>query len=46
MATQPLPCYTPRELECGRRIAAALWCLTAALLALLAVWSSGPHGLG
>ena len=43
MAIRPLnTAYTPAELQCSRRVAAALWVLSATLLAVLAVWSTRP----
>jgi hypothetical protein len=42
MTSHPLTLYSPQELEASRRIAAALWLVTAVLCALLAAWSTGP----
>jgi hypothetical protein len=44
VAGEPLdPQFTPRERALGGCVAAALWTLSAALLALLAAWSIGPR---
>ena len=46
MAEQPwTPAFTRRELRYSGYAAAGLWLLSGALLALLVVWSTGPHGL-
>jgi hypothetical protein len=46
MATAPLDTgFTPRELAASERAAAMLWIVSGALLGLIVLWSTGPHGL-
>jgi hypothetical protein len=46
MATAPLDTgFTARELAVSERAAALLWIVSGMLLALLVLWSTGPHGI-